>query len=71
MREQRIEIEIDEHGRIKADAHGFTGDACIKDLEKILADCPGAWVSIDRKQAERPTSSSTSPKTDLKTGGHP
>jgi hypothetical protein len=69
MREQRIEIEIDDHGRIKADAHGFTGDACIKDLEKILADCPGAWVTLDRKQPDRPTSATTSNQATLKSGG--
>lgn len=69
MREQRIEIEIDEHGRIKADAHGFTGDACIQDLEKILADCPGAWVSVDRKQPEQPTRTSTTSQVNLKSGG--
>ena len=71
MREQRIEIEIDKHGRIKADAHGFTGDACIKDLEKILADCPAAWVSVDRKLSDRPTSASTSNQANLKSGGKP
>lgn len=69
MREQRIEVEIDEFGRIKADAHGFSGDACVKDLEKILADCGGAWAVIDRKTPERPSSTSTAPKSDLKTGG--
>jgi hypothetical protein len=71
MREQRIEIQIDEHGRIKADAHGFTGDACIKELEKILADCPAAWASVDRKHSDRPTSASTSNQANLKSGGRP
>lgn len=71
MREQRIEIEIDEHGRIKADAHGFTGDACIQDLVKILADCPGAWATVTRKQPEQPSRASTSNQANLKSGGRP
>jgi len=71
MREQRVEIEIDENGRIKADAHGFLGDACIKDLEKLLADCGGAWLQVERKQPERPSTTAAAPKTNLRTGGQP
>ncbi|MFN4243045.1 MAG: hypothetical protein ACK4PI_07385 [Tepidisphaerales bacterium] len=69
MKEQRIEIEIDEHGRLKADAHGFTGDTCLKELEKLLADCRGVWVSVTRKQPDRQASTSTSTNAQLKTGG--
>jgi len=36
MKEQTIVVEIDRDGRITADAEGFTGDACLKDLEKLL-----------------------------------
>lgn len=36
MKEQRITVEIDAEGRIKADAEGFSGDACLRDLERLL-----------------------------------
>lgn len=69
MREQKIEIEIDEHGRIKADAHGFVGDACIKDIEKILANCPGAWMRIDRKPDDKTSKTKTVADNQLKNRG--
>jgi len=36
MREQRITIEISHDGKITADAEGFSGDACLRDLERLL-----------------------------------
>lgn len=36
MKEQRIVIEIGRDGRITADAEGFTGEACLRDLERLL-----------------------------------
>lgn len=36
MKEQRITIEIDHEGRISADADGFSGDACLRDLDCLL-----------------------------------
>jgi len=49
MKEQRITIEIDREGRIHADADGFSGDACLKELDRLLEDIAAATVSIDRK----------------------
>jgi hypothetical protein len=49
MKEQRITIEIDEDGQLRADAEGFTGDLCVKDLEKILEGLGGEPVT-QRKQ---------------------
>ncbi len=36
MKEQRITIEIDQNGRISAEAEGFSGHACLKDLDLLL-----------------------------------
>ena len=36
MQKQKITIEIDSEGKLSADAEGFTGDTCIKELEKLL-----------------------------------
>lgn len=69
MKEQRIEIEIDEHGRIKADAHGFSGDTCLKEFEKLLADCRGVWTSVTRKQPDRQSTAGTATNAQIKTGG--
>lgn len=49
MKEQRITIEIDHEGRITADASGFTGDACLKDLERLLEDLAPGTATVDRK----------------------
>lgn len=48
MKELRIEIEIDRDGRISADAEGFSGDACLRDLEKLL-DGLAEWQEVERK----------------------
>jgi hypothetical protein len=52
MKEQRITIEIDAEGRITADAEGFTGDACLKDLERLLEDLAPGTASVERKPHE-------------------
>lgn len=49
MKEQRIIIEIDHDGQITADAEGFTGDACLKDLERLLAGLSPGPMNIARK----------------------
>ena len=49
MKEQRIVVEIDHEGRITADAEGFSGDACLRDLERLLEGLSVAMASIDRK----------------------
>jgi hypothetical protein len=36
MNELRIIVEIDDEGRITADAEGFSGDACLTDLHELL-----------------------------------
>jgi hypothetical protein len=48
MKEQRITIEIDAEGRLSADAEGFEGDLCLRELEKLLAGAP-AWEHVERK----------------------
>ncbi len=49
MKEQRITIEIDHEGRITADADGFTGDACLKDLERLLEGLAPGTATVERK----------------------
>lgn len=48
MREQRISVEIDDHGRITAEAEGFLGDACLKELDQLL-DGLGRLEDVVRK----------------------
>jgi hypothetical protein len=53
MKEQRITIEIDHDGKISADAEGFSGDACLRDLERLLEDlAPGAAAVTRKADAE-------------------
>lgn len=49
MNEQKIIVEIDRDGRITADADGFAGDACLKDLEKLLEGLGSLPESTTRK----------------------
>jgi len=49
MKEQRITIDIDPHGRITADADGFSGDACLKDLERLLEGLAPGTATVARK----------------------
>lgn len=49
MKEHRITIEIDREGRITADANGFTGDACLRDLERLLEGLAPSTATVDRK----------------------
>ena len=46
MKEQRIVIEIDEEGRIRADADGFAGDTCLRELEKLLEGLSPGVLSV-------------------------
>ncbi len=49
MKEQRIIVEIDREGVITADAEGFTGDTCLRDLERLLEGLSPGIATIDRK----------------------
>jgi len=49
MKEQRITIDIDESGAMHADAEGFSGDACVKELERLLEGLASRVEQIERK----------------------
>lgn len=49
MKEQRITIEIDHEGRITADAEGFSGDACLRELDRLLEGLAPGRATLDRK----------------------
>lgn len=49
MKEQHITVEIDREGRITADAKGFTDDACLRELERILEGLSPGIATLDRK----------------------
>ncbi len=38
MKEYKIDIVIKEDGSIDVEAHGFTGEACIKEVEELMED---------------------------------
>lgn len=49
MKEQRIIVEIAPDGRITADAEGFSADACLNDLERLLEGLASGIAAVDRK----------------------
>lgn len=68
MKEQRIVIEIDAEGRLTADAGGFTGDACLAELGKLLEGLPTGTSEIRRK---RPDETATLKPTQLQLRSKP
>ena len=62
MKEQRITIEISHEGKITADADGFSGDACLKDLERLLEGLAPGTAKMDRK-ADDKTATRTATRT--------
>lgn len=49
MKEQSITIEISHEGRITADAEGFSGDTCLRELERLLEGLSPGTASVERK----------------------
>lgn len=49
MKERRITVEIDRDGRLKADAEGFSGDACLRELERLLEGLSPGTATLERK----------------------
>ncbi|MDR1318719.1 MAG: DUF2997 domain-containing protein [Treponema sp.] len=50
MAEQRIEITIDQDGKIEASSEGFKGETCLAELEKLLGEF-GHAASVSKKDA--------------------
>ena len=53
MKEHKITIEINPDGSLSAEADGFTGDACLKDLERLLEELSFETATIERKPEDR------------------
>jgi hypothetical protein len=49
MKEQKIVIEIGHDGSITADADGFSGDACLRDINRLLDGLGGQKATVERK----------------------
>ena len=49
MKEQKIVIEIDHEGKLTAEAEGFTGDACLKELDRLLEGIAAHRETVERK----------------------
>ncbi len=49
MKEQRIIIEIGPDGRITADADGFTGNTCLRELDRLLEGLAPGTAVVERK----------------------
>ncbi len=71
MKEQRITIDIDAEGRLSADAEGFEGDQCLRDLEKLLEGCAAAWKHVERKPDTTTARLNTRPALGLSRGKKP
>lgn len=71
MKEQRITIEIDAEGGVSADAEGFEGGLCLKELEKLLEGCASAWEHVERKPDAGTAHTVASRVLGVKQGGKP
>ena len=54
MKEQRIIVEIDHQGQISAESSGFTGDTCLRELERLLEGLAPGTASLERKPDTSP-----------------
>ena len=70
MKEQRIEVEIEYDGRITAEADGFSGDACLRDLERLLEGL-AEWEHVERKPDAGERAVTRRRTTDVGTGKQP
>ena len=57
MKEQRIIVEIDQEGRLSAEAEGFSGDACLQALDRLLEDVVTTPPQVTRKPDSEPARS--------------
>ena len=49
----KMEIEFGPDGSMKVDADGYTGDACIKELEKLENELKKLGIKSDLQSQER------------------
>ena len=49
MKKHTIVIDIDGEGRLTADADGFEGGQCVRDIERLLADLASTPADVKRK----------------------
>lgn len=65
MKEQKLVIKISSEGNITADTEGFSGDTCLKELDKLLAGLAPGNASVDRKPDAGKTQIKQSKRQDL------
>lgn len=49
MKELQLIVEIDGEGQITAEAEGFSGDTCLRELERLLNELAPTTARIERK----------------------
>lgn len=59
MKEQKIVIEIGADGKLTAEAEGFSGDTCIKEMEKLLEGMASEIENVQRHGDPRTAQTST------------
>lgn len=69
--EHRIEVRIDEQGRITAEALGFTGDLCVREMEKLLAALSSGCTKVERKLPDHRAGVSTEGSQQIRPGSQP
>jgi len=49
---KRVDIKVDEKGRVHIDTSGFTGKACVEEAERLIAMLREAGLDVDTKHLE-------------------
>jgi len=62
MKEQKIVIEIAADGKLTAEAEGFSGDTCIKEMEKLLESLASEIEDV-RRHGDPRTAQTTTQRT--------
>jgi len=49
---KRVNIEIDERGKIMIKTEGFQGEACVTEVEKLINELKSLGVAIDTENIQ-------------------
>jgi len=49
---KRIDIKVDEHGKVHVDTSGFSGKACTEEAEKLIAMLKQAGLDVNTEDVK-------------------
>jgi hypothetical protein len=69
MKKHTITVEIDAAGVLSVDAEGFSGDACVRDVQRLLEELATRPHEVQRKRPDGAVSATVRAGSTVKVGG--